>query len=77
MSDYTDPPDIGVRPPTFSDDAIALAFSDRHAGPLLYVPGWGCWLRWNGFKWDGRVLSRSSPSTPSCMKRSCQRHTAV
>ena len=26
---------------------------------------------------DGRVLSRRSPSTPSCMKRSCQRHTAV
>ena len=26
---------------------------------------------------DGRVLSRSSPSTPSCMKRSCQRQTAV
>src|ERR1700756_5130678 len=26
---------------------------------------------------DGRVLSRVSPSTPSCMKRSCQRHTTV
>src|SRR5689334_9340781 len=25
----------------------------------------------------GRVLSRNSPSTPSCMKRSCQRQTAV
>src|SRR5271155_3222297 len=26
---------------------------------------------------DGRVLSRSSPSTPCAMKRSCQRHTVT
>ena len=26
---------------------------------------------------EGRVLSRSRPSTPSCMKRSCQRQTQV
>jgi hypothetical protein len=26
---------------------------------------------------EGRVLSRVSPSTPSCMKRSCQRQTTV
>src|SRR5882762_10478883 len=26
---------------------------------------------------EGRVLSRNSPSTPACMKRSCQRHTQV
>src|ERR1035437_1244953 len=26
---------------------------------------------------DGRVLSRNRPATPSVMKRSCQRHTAV
>ena len=26
---------------------------------------------------DGRVLSRNSPSTTSCMKRSCQRHRQV
>ena len=26
---------------------------------------------------DGRVLSRRRPSTPACMNRSCQRHTAV
>jgi hypothetical protein len=26
---------------------------------------------------DGRVLSRNSPSTPSCMNRSCQRHRQV
>src|SRR5207245_10743674 len=26
---------------------------------------------------EGRVLSRVSPATPSCMKRSCQRQTTV
>ena len=26
---------------------------------------------------EGRVLSRVNPSIPSCMKRSCQRHTTV
>ena len=26
---------------------------------------------------DGRVLSRVNPATPSCIKRSCQRHTTV
>jgi len=26
---------------------------------------------------DGRVLSRSNPSTPACMNRSCHRQTAV
>jgi hypothetical protein len=26
---------------------------------------------------EGRVLSRVSPAIPSCIKRSCQRHTTV
>lgn len=30
-----------------------------------------------GWTRDGRVLSRKSPSTLSCMKRSCQRQTQV
>jgi hypothetical protein len=34
-------------------------------------------LRASGGMRDGRVLSRSSLSTPSCMKRSCQRQTTV
>jgi putative DNA primase/helicase len=35
----------------FSDDAIADAFSGRHASHLLYVPEWGHWLRWDGARW--------------------------
>jgi hypothetical protein len=34
-------------------------------------------IRAKGLDPGGRVLSRSRPSTPSCMKRSCQRQTQV
>ena len=40
-----------ARPPEYSDDALALAFSERHEGKLLYVPTWGYWLRWDGTRW--------------------------
>ncbi len=40
-----------IRPPRFSDDAIAVAFSERHDGQLLYVPAWSAWLRWDGCRW--------------------------
>jgi putative DNA primase/helicase len=42
---------ISPLPPAFSDDALALAFSARHDGQLLYVPAWGHWLRWDGGRW--------------------------
>lgn len=37
---------------TDSDDALALLFSDEHADSLLYVAEWGCWLRWDGARWQ-------------------------
>lgn len=37
--------------PAYSDDAMALAFSARHTGQLLYVPAWASWLRWDGCRW--------------------------
>lgn len=40
-----------AEPPEYSDDAVALAFSDRHAGNLLFVPEWGHWLWWDGARW--------------------------
>ena len=42
---------IGPLPPAFSDDALALAFSERHDGQLLHVSVWGSWLRWDGSRW--------------------------
>ena len=38
-------------PPAYSDDALALAFSDRYGDELRYVAGWSRWLAWNGRFW--------------------------
>ena len=39
-------------PPELSDDAIAAAFSSRHAGDLRYLAPWGRWYRWTGKHWQ-------------------------
>jgi putative DNA primase/helicase len=38
--------------PEFSDDALALEFTERHAPELHYVAKWGTWLRWDGARWE-------------------------
>ena len=45
--------DDDLRPPEFSDDALALRFADRHADELRYVAAWSRWLRWVGTHWQG------------------------
>jgi putative DNA primase/helicase len=37
--------------PEFSDDALALEFTSRHARELRYVAKWGTWLFWDGARW--------------------------
>jgi P4 family phage/plasmid primase-like protien len=37
--------------PEFSDDALALEFTGRHADELRYVAKWGTWLHWDGTRW--------------------------
>jgi putative DNA primase/helicase len=37
--------------PEFSDDALALEFTARHADELRYVAKWGTWLYWDGACW--------------------------
>jgi putative DNA primase/helicase len=37
--------------PEFSDDALALEFTARHANELRYVAKWGIWLYWDGTRW--------------------------
>lgn len=39
------------RPEGFSDDALALAFSDKHAADWRYVAAWSHWLNWDGTCW--------------------------
>jgi putative DNA primase/helicase len=41
-----------VRPPMFSDDALALRFADQHVNDLRYVAEWSKWLRWDGARWQ-------------------------
>lgn len=40
-----------VRPPAFSDEALALTFAERHADTLRYVAPWGKWHVWTGTHW--------------------------
>jgi P4 family phage/plasmid primase-like protien len=37
--------------PEYSDDALALEFSSRHANELRYCLQWGAWLLWDGARW--------------------------
>lgn len=38
--------------PEYSDDALALEFTERYEGELRYVAPWGKWLRWGGTRWQ-------------------------
>jgi putative DNA primase/helicase len=40
-----------ARPPEYSDEALALRFSARHAAAARYVAAWGKWLFWIGSRW--------------------------
>jgi putative DNA primase/helicase len=42
--------DSGEVSPT-SEEAIALAFADRHGSELRYVAPWGRWLAYDGVRW--------------------------
>ncbi len=39
------------RPAAYSDDALALRFTARHADDLRFVNTWGRWLIWNRQRW--------------------------
>jgi putative DNA primase/helicase len=43
-------PDDAI-PPEYSDEALALRFSDKHACESRYIASWGKWLRWTGTRW--------------------------
>lgn len=38
-------------PPRFSEEALALRFSRRHAADLRFISRWGRWKRWDGTRW--------------------------
>ena len=45
-------------PIEFSDEALALEFTERHAEHLRFVPGWGKWLEWDGTRWAPDEINR-------------------
>jgi len=44
-------PDEDVRPPGFTDDALALEFTEHYGEDWRYVAAWGHWLHWDGNCW--------------------------
>ncbi|RTL63698.1 MAG: hypothetical protein EKK41_22905 [Hyphomicrobiales bacterium] len=40
-----------IRPPEYSDDALALAVAELHHERLRYVSPWDKWMHWNGKNW--------------------------
>src|SRR5262249_16294136 len=36
-----------------TEDALALRFSERHAGDLRYIATMGQWQKWHGTRWRG------------------------
>lgn len=38
-------------PPGFTDDALALEYTAKHAEDWCYVAAWGHWLNWDGTCW--------------------------
>ena len=48
-----------ARPPEYSDEAMALRFSDKHADGARYVAAWGRWLLWTGSRWQFDVTMRA------------------
>ena len=44
--------DEEIRPAEFSDDTLALCFTNEHLNDLRYVQKWGRWMKWDGRRWS-------------------------
>jgi hypothetical protein len=44
--------DKALEPNPFTEDALALRFSERHAKELRYLAERGHWFRWTGCRWQ-------------------------
>jgi putative DNA primase/helicase len=49
-----------LRPPAFTDDALALRFAEEHGAGLRYVAALGKWYVWDGARWrfDDTLIAR-------------------
>jgi len=48
-----------ARPPEFSDEALALRFSEKHGDAIQYVAAWNRWLLWTGLRWETDATMRT------------------
>lgn len=62
-------------PVEYSDDALALEFSERHCDDLRYTAEWGRWSIWNGHAWETDKTRRVVDLARDCCREvseSCQ-----
>jgi putative DNA primase/helicase len=50
---------VDARPPAFSDEALALRFTEKHAEDTRYVAMWSKWLFWETAIWNVDVTLRA------------------
>ena len=55
-------------PIEFSDDALALEFSQRHGDDLRYTAAWGRWTCWNGHAWEADETRRVLDLARDCCR---------
>lgn len=64
-----------VVPIEYSDDALALAFSELHGDDLRYTAAWGRWAIWNGHVWETDETRKVMDLARNCCREvseSCQ-----
>jgi putative DNA primase/helicase len=62
-----------IVPPRFSEDALALRFSELYADELRYVARWAQWLRWDGTRWaEDTTLNVYDLAREICREASAQ-----
>ncbi len=47
------------QPPAFSDESLALRFTDRHRDDLRYVAAWSRWFIWDSARWRAEDTHRA------------------
>jgi len=65
--------EVNDRPPEFTDEALALRFTELHKSTLRYVASWGRWLIWDGTVWQfDETLQAFDLSRAVCRKASSE-----
>jgi putative DNA primase/helicase len=61
--------------PQFSEDRLALNFTERHAEDLRYVAPWSKWYRWSGTHWEHEnTLAAFDMARKVCREAAAQRN---